>query len=594
MSRPAGAYNSIVSQIYSEYPEDDEVSIKRMNTSESSKKSFLARFSGRRLSTTFVLLGTLSAGILAGSVLTGRVSGKEKQAVDSSDARPLTIPNPVTLSNGFSQIVKEVGPAVVNINTEEVPKPATGRRGRRYQGLPNGHPQIQPDPNSDGGDDESQQPQSPGDMQDFFNKFFGGQGGQGGPDGGDGGGVRQALGSGFIVDSRGYIITNNHVVDKADKIFVKLSTDPDSDGGDQGRPAHVVGVDKDTDIAVIKIDTKQPLPTIKLGNSDGAQVGDWVLAIGSPFALSKTVTAGIVSAKNRSIPAEGPGDVAASQFQRFIQTDAAINPGNSGGPLVDMAGEVIGMNTAIFTQSAGSEGVGFAMPSNTIASVYNQLIGPEHKVIRGSIGISFQPSMSSAVGRMYGFSSGVMVATVDPNAGAAKAGLKPGDVIVSIDGKPIKDGDELVDDVSSRKVGSTVDMGFLRDGKKDTAKVTISDRAKLYANDNGNQGDNASPSETDPGQGKLGITVSALTPGMSSKAGTKGVVITSVRPGSFADDINLGKGMIITEINKKPVTDEASYKAIVEGLKSGDDAVFVVRIPGARLGGNTYIGGTLP
>ena len=170
-------------------------------------------------------------------------------------------------------------------------------------------------------------------MQDFFNRFFGGQGGGQGGDGDDDGGQtgeRRALGSGFIVDSRGYIITNNHVVDKADKIFVKLSTDAENPS-DPGRPATVVGVDKDTDIAVIKIDPPAGLPTIKIGNSDGAQVGDWVLAIGSPFSLSKTVTAGIISAKNRTIdePA-GPGNVATNQFQRFIQTDAAINPGNLG------------------------------------------------------------------------------------------------------------------------------------------------------------------------------------------------------------------------------------------------------------------------
>ena len=164
---------------------------------------------------------------------------------------------------------------------------------------------------------------------------------------------------------RGYIITNNHVVDKADKIYVKLSTDPDSET-EHGRPAHVIGVDPETDIAVIKIDAPEPLPTVKLGNSDGAQVGDWVLAIGSPFSLSETVTAGIVSAKNRSIDDPGPNG-SINQFQKFIQTDAAINPGNSGGPLVDMAGQVIGMNTAIYTQSMGSQGVGFAMPSNVIA-----------------------------------------------------------------------------------------------------------------------------------------------------------------------------------------------------------------------------------
>jgi serine protease Do len=543
--------------------------------------TFLARLRNHRLTTTFVLLGTLSVGILAGSVLTHGVSGKE-QAVDSSDARPLSIPNPVTLSNGFSQIAKQVGPAVVNINTEELAKPQAkarmGKRGNRIVPMP---------PDGQDGDDQSQQ--SPGDMQDFFNHFFGGQGG-GGDDGSDGdGGSRRALGSGFIVDSRGYIITNNHVVDKADKIYVKLSTDPDGGPGDNGRPAKVIGVDKDTDIAVIKIDTKEPLPTIKLGNSDGAQVGDWVLAVGSPFALSKTVTAGIVSAKNRTIDG-GQG----SQFQRFIQTDAAINPGNSGGPLVDMTGEVIGMNTAIYTQSAGSEGVGFAMPSNTIINVYNMLIGPEHKVIRGSIGITFQPSLPSAVGRLYGFTNGVMVNSVDPSAPAAKAGLKPNDIITSIDGRMIKDGDDLVDDISHRKVGSTVQIGYLRDGKKETATVGITDRAKLLAAQGGDTNDSSSPQDADVGQGKLGITVAALPPAMASKLGVKGVVVTAVKPDSFADEIQMLKGEIIVEINKQPVTDVASYNAIVSGLKSGQDVVFVVRSPNGRQGGNSFLGGTLP
>src|SRR6201997_1058926 len=283
-----------------------------MDTPNNTPPTLLERIRSRRLATTFTLLATLSAGILAGSVLTRNVSGKEQSSVNSSDARPLIIPSPVALSNGFSQIVKQVGPAVVNINTEELPKPATNKRSRGGQ--------RPPQPNNPDGDEDT--PQTPGDMQDFFNRFFGGQGG----DDGDGaGGERRALGSGFIVDSRGYIITNNHVVDKADKIYVRLSSDPD-DVGDPGRAATVVGVDKDTDIAVIKIDTKEPLPTVKLGNSDGAQVGDWVLAIGSPFGLNQTVSAGIVSARNREIDGPSANGIAQNQFQRFIQTDAAINP----------------------------------------------------------------------------------------------------------------------------------------------------------------------------------------------------------------------------------------------------------------------------
>ncbi|MBB5330825.1 trypsin-like peptidase domain-containing protein [Tunturiibacter gelidoferens] len=553
-----------------------------MDIQKNTSSTLLDRIRAHRLTTTFTLLATLSIGILAGSILTRNVSGKEQSEVNSTDAKPLIIPSPVALSNGFSQIVKQVGPAVVNINTEELPKPQNSKRKRGGQRLP------QPsDPNSD---DDSQQ--SPGDMQDFFNRFFGGQGG----DDGDGGaaGERRALGSGFIVDSRGYIITNNHVVDKADKIYVKLSTDPDGGPGDEGRPATVIGVDKDTDIAVIKIDTKEPLPTVKLGNSDGAQVGDWVLAIGSPFALSKTVTAGIISAKNRSIDEPSPNGVSQTQFQRFIQTDAAINPGNSGGPLVDMAGQVVGMNTAIYTQSMGSQGVGFAMPANIIANVYNMLIGPEHKVVRGSIGIQFQVAQSSAVNRVYGFASGVIVGVVTPNGGAAKAGIQAGDVIVSIDGRNIKDGDDLVNDISARHVGSTVKLGYLRDGKENSANVVIGDRAKTYADITGQPDDTSTPQETDAGEGKLGITVSAIPASLSAKVGIKGgVIVTNVRPGSFADEIGLGKGTIITAINRKPVTDEASYRAIVSTLKSKDDVVFVIQ-SATQKNLNSYVGGTLP
>jgi serine protease Do len=403
----------------------------------------------------------------------------------------------------------------------------------------------------------------------------------------------------LIVDPRGYIITNNHVVDKADHIYVKLSTDPESDiPGDPGRPATVVGVDKDTDIAVIKIDPKGlTLPTVKLGNSEGAQVGDWALAIGSPFGLAQTVSAGIISAKNRSID-EGPSanGIATNQFQRFIQTDASINPGNSGGPLVSMAGEVIGMNTAIYTQSAGSEGIGFAMPSNTIINVYNMLIGPDHKVTRGSIGIQFQAATSSAVSRMYGFATGgVLVSVVTPGGPAAKAGLQSQDVIVAIDGTPIKDGDELVGIISAKRPGSTVKLTYLRNGKRETAEVGIADRAKLFANADATVDDSNTPDTTEVGETTLGITVTATTPAVATKLGIKGgVVVSSVKPGSFADSINLSKGAVIVEINRKAVTDVGSYQAIVAGLKPGQDVVFVIRSANSPTAGNTYVGGTLP
>jgi serine protease Do len=556
--------------------------------------SLFGRVRASRLISTFTILVTLTAGILIGSVIAHGVKGQE-QKVDSSDATPLKIPNPVVLSSTFATISKQVGPAVVNINTESLPKETPrGGTGRRPT-QPNGQQQMGPD-DEDGGD----QPGAPGQqggnggddsMQDFFNHFFGGQG-QGGQQNPFGGspdqGPRESLGSGFIVDPRGYILTNNHVVDKADRIFVKLANDP---VGDQGRPAKVVGVDKSTDIAVIKIDTKEPLPTIKMGNSDAAQVGDWVLAVGSPFGLEHTVTAGIVSSKNRDI-----GGDASSQYQRFIQTDAAINPGNSGGPLVNMAGEVIGINTAIYTQSMGYEGVGFAMPSNTVVAVYNDLIGPSHKVTRGWIGISFQPAISSAVAREYGFKNGVLISAVDPGGPADKAGLKSDDVITSVDGQPIKDGDDLVSIISAHKPGDSVKVIYLRNGKSENTVMEVGDRDKGLAarttpgvGNNNNGGDNQNVSS-----GKLGIGIRTVPPNVVTKLGIHGgVQIVSVKPGSFADEIGLGQGMIITQVNRKPVTSDQDFKSIIDALKSGDDVVFVVRSQ-SQAGGNSYIGGTLP
>ena len=540
-----------------------------------SQKSFSNTIRTHRLAATFVLLGTLSAGVMIGSVLTGTVHGAPQQKIDTSDAAQLRIPPVTSESNQFTRIAKEVGPAVVNINTESLPKQSTApkarRNGKRGQG------------DGSGGDQ--------GDMQDFFNRFFGGQGGGGDDDdGGPAGGERRALGSGFIVDPRGYIVTNNHVVDKADRINVRLSTDPEND---PGRPAHVIGVDKDTDLAVIKIDAPTPLPTVKLGNSEGAQVGDWVLAIGSPFSLSQTVTAGIVSAKNRVDPS-GAG----SQFQKFIQTDAAINPGNSGGPLLDMSGAVIGVNTAIYTQSMGSVGVGFAVPSNTVINVYNMLVSPEHKVVRGSIGISFQPGISSAVGRVYGFAKGgVLVASVTPGYPAAKAGIKAQDVITAIDGQPVKDGDDLVSNISPRRPGSTVRLTYLRDGHESNSTVTIADRAEMIAKSDGAGDDEdapGAPTAPDVAQNKFGMTVTAVPGELASRLKIGGgVVVSNVKPGSFADDLPLTKGDIITEINRKPVTDMESFRSAVASLKSGDDVVFVVRPAQAR-GNSNFVGGRLP
>jgi serine protease Do len=544
-------------------------------------KSLFARWRTRRLASVYVLLATVTITIVGASFAAHGVRGQEKQN-SSTDATPLKIINTAIQPNDFTRIAKEVGPAVVNINTQTLPKQTDNRPGRTFHGR-------QVPQNPDGDDDGQGGGGSGGDdnFQDFFNRFFGGQI-PGGPDQGDQGnqGVQESLGSGFIVDPKGYIITNNHVVDKADKIYVKLSTDPDTQ--DLGRPARVIGVDKATDLAVIKIDTDKPLPTVKMGNSDDVQVGAWVEAIGSPFALSQTVTAGIISAKNRTIE---PG--ASGQFQHFIQTDAAINPGNSGGPLLDMNGNVIGVNTAIYTQSAGYQGIGFAMPSNTVVSVYNDLISPAHKVVRGSIGIQFRQGLSDAVNRVYGFKNGVLVQEVQPGGPADKAGLKPGDIITSVDGHSIKDGDDLVNDIASRRPGSTVRLGFLRNGKNQDATVTVGDRDKVFADLNNPQQQQNQQNNSDPGETKLGMVVRQASQATESKLKMPGVVIESVRPGSFADLQGLQPGLVITHVNRQPTPSKDEFNAIVSKLKSGDDVVFEVMDPRHPDEGINYIGGTL-
>jgi serine protease Do len=320
------------------------------------------------------------------------------------------------------------------------------------------------------------------------------------------------------------------------------------------------------------------------------EVGDWVLAVGSPFGLSETVTAGIVSAKGRNI-------VPNRQFQSFIQTDAAINPGNSGGPLVNMAGEVIGINTAILTDTNAYAGVGFAMPSNTVVNVYNQLIAPEHRVARGSIGIMFNAQENPAISRVYGAGAGgVTVSAVTAGSPAEQAGLKVGDTITSVDGKPVKNGDELVADIASRKPGSKVTLGFVRNGKKQDATVTVADRAKLFAARLGE--DDESGAEEAPKESKLGITVRGISSEMADRldipAG-KGVIVQDIKPSSFADDVGLTRGDGILEINKQAVNSEDDFSRISSSLKSGQDVVFLVRQRGAgKQDGTIFLAGTLP
>src|SRR5215467_12686892 len=490
-------------------------------------------FKANRAAFGLVILLTLGIGILIGTIVSGGVKGQERK---SAEVTPLSVPSPKQMSNQFSQIAKTLEPAVVNINTESTIKPSARRRG-------------QP-----GGDDEGEE--NP--FGDFFDKFFGN------PD--NGGPIRErSLGSGVLVDSKGYIVTNRHVVEKADRIRVRLQDDPPGVQHD----AKVIGGDQETDLAVIKIDVDHALPTAKLGNSDGMQVGDWVLAVGSPFGLQATVTAGIVSAKGRNI-------VPNRQFQSFIQTDAAINPGNSGGPLVNMAGEVIGINTAILTETSSYAGVGFAMPSKTVADVYNQLISPEHRVARGSIGIEFAAQPNPAIARVYG--SGVTVSNVVAGSPAESAGLKVGDTITAVDGRDVKGGDDLVADIASRKPGSKAKLDYVRNGNKDETTVTIADRSKLFASRLGE--DEEGQGAEQPKPTKTGLTVRAITPDLADRlniAAGKGVVVQDVKPGSFSEDVGLNRGDVILEVNKHAVNNPDDFAKIEAVLKSGHDVVFLVR-----------------
>ncbi len=330
----------------------------------------------------------------------------------------------------------------------------------------------------------------------------------------------------------------------------------------------MVGTDDDTDLAVIKIEANKELPTAKLGNSDGVQVGDWVLAIGSPFGLQATVTAGIVSAKDRG----GIG----RQFQRFLQTDAAINPGNSGGPLVDLAGQVIGINTAIITGSRGYEGVGFALPSNAAITVYNQIVS-NGRVTRGSIGVSFteergtNPITLKELGAPYG----VVIEDVAPGSPAEKAGLKAGDIITGVNGQPVKTGNDLVNPIAQAPIGSKVKLTYVRDHNQKEATASVEDRTRVFPNSAGRLGEQ--PGETTPAE--FGLRVDSLTTERAQRIGAegqKGVVVTEVEPASFADDLGFARGDVIAEINHEVINSVADYRKTVAKLKPGVNVVFKI------------------
>jgi serine protease Do len=473
---------------------------------------------------------TLSIGILIGTLISGRVTAT--RALLSNGATALELPNPVSLSNAFGAIVERDEPAVVNISTTQV----IDRKG-------------QPQGRSGGADP----------FHDFFNRFFDAP--NEGPE------AERSLGSGIIVDKKGFILTNNHVIEQATKIQVQLNADPTL------YTAQVVGVDKETDLAVVKIEANRDLPVVKLGNSSGVHVGDWVLAIGSPFGLQATVTAGIISAKDR-------GNVG-RQFQHFLQTDAPINPGNSGGPLVEMSGSVIGINTAIMTGGRGYEGVGFALPSNMAISVYNQIV--QHgKVIRGSIGISFTEEQSSnpIVLRELGASNGIVLQYVEPSSPAAKAGIEAGDVVTSVNGKAVKTGSDLVDPITQTAVGNKVHLVFMRGGVEHETDPVVEDRAKLFPDRVPSYEEEQAPAKpTQVVPADLGLRtedIGANGTRRSDFQNNRGAVVAAVDPATFAEDVGLLRGDLIQEINRQAVNSAADFRGVMAGLKPGQEVVFKV------------------
>jgi serine protease Do len=430
-----------------------------------------------------------------------------------------------SVPGSFAGLAKNASPSVVNISTMKVIK------GRGVMPLPFG----QGDP-----------------FKDFFDRFFHDQ-------------IpkdfkQQSLGTGFVIDKEGYILTNNHVVEMAEEIKVKLS-----DGKEY--EAKVIGKDPKTDLALIKIKADEALRPLPLGNSDGLEVGDWVVAIGNPFGLGNTVTAGIVSAKYRQI---GTGS-----YENFIQTDASINPGNSGGPLLNTAGEVVGINTAIFSQSGGNIGIGFAIPVNMAKDLLPQL--KKGKVVRGWLGVMIQkitPELKEKLNLKD--EHGALVADVTKGGPAEKAGIERGDVIVSFDGKEIKEMRELPFLVASTPVGKTVKVEVMRKGEKKSLEVKVGEMKEEK------EAGGVSPAETP----RLGMTVEELTPELAKNLGlteTSGIVVVQVEDDSAAAAAGLKPGDVILEIDQTPVKNLDEFNHKIEKYKKGDTILLLAKRRGATV-----------
>jgi serine protease Do len=450
-------------------------------------------------------------------------SGRSVLGAPTVDVRVAHDTNPVmlgSLANGFASVLKPALPAVVNITSSKVVKP----RGQ----------------------------DNPFFNDPFFRQFFGNQFGQGSPRPQR----EQSLGSGVIVTPDGTILTNNHVVEGASDIKVVLSDNREFQ-------AKLVGTDPKTDIAVIKIDATG-LPTLPFGDSGKLQVGDIVMAIGEPFGLHGTATMGIVSATGR-------GSLGIESYEDFIQTDASINPGNSGGALIDLHGSLIGINTAILSgDGGGNEGIGFAIPINMARNVMNQIV--EHgKVIRGYLGVYIQdvtPELAKQFGLKQG--GGVLIGDVSPDTPASRAGLKKGDVVTALNGQTVNAANQLQVQISQMAPGTTVKLTIWRDGMSRDVNVTLGELPEKA--ETATTGQNS-------GGAVEGVEVQDLTPDIAQQlnlpAGTHGVVVTSVDPSSAAAQAGLDRGMVIEEVNHKPVNNVAEYKQAMAG-SSGQSVLLLV------------------
>ncbi len=472
--------------------------------------------------TVLVAIASLAVGMVIASRLDLSPASSAEMLMSSPAVNSAPLDGPIDALT-FRRIAQAVTPAVVKIRTE-----STGRQD-----------QI--------GDD-------------LLRRFFG-QGQQ--PPQGRDAPVQQATGTGFVIDSDGYILTNNHVVEDADKIFVI----PYGAGRTEEYEAELVGHDSLTDSALIHLKQKpaETLSVVKFGDSDQIQPGDWVMAIGSPFGLDHTVTVGVISAKGR--PAGGvPG-----REQDMLQTDAAINPGNSGGPLLNIRGEVVGINTSIISdQRQANLGIGFAMPINTIRDILPQL--RQGKVIRGVIGVQISKDpISQQAAQQFGLPSrsGAVVSTVTDGGPAAKAGMQPGDVVVEFGGKPVTSSDDLVDMVVHTKPGSTVPVVIYRDKARQTLHVTI-DELNLEAE----QGQSAGGGPEEPTQTGLGMELQALTPDIARQLdvpnGRGGAVVTRVERRSPAENAGIARGDVILKVNNQEVTGLPQVTRELQRAPSGD------------------------